>query len=144
MTSPGRHELFVYGTLRHGQERFRLIAPVVAGLRAGRTRGRLFHLPFGYPVLVEAETGWVHGELFRFREPMEEVLAVCDGIEGYEPDDEAASLFIRVVTEVEPAEVEPVEAWCYCLGPTWRDALLRWSHEIPDGDWLAFRRRKRT
>jgi gamma-glutamylcyclotransferase (GGCT)/AIG2-like uncharacterized protein YtfP len=142
MTGSGPDAVFVYGTLLPGQKYFHLIAPMVADHQAGRTRGRLFHLPAGYPAMVEAETGWVRGELLRFNESVEKVLEVCDRIEGYQPGNEAASLFIRVVKQVEPDEGVSVEAWCYCIGPAQREALLRRGQEVSGGDWLAFRRKQ--
>ena len=142
MTGPGPDAVFVYGTLLPGEANFRWIAPMVAGRQAVRTRGRLFYLPLGYPALVESETDWVRGELLRFSEPMEKVLEVCDRIEGYQPGNEAASLFVRVVKQVEPHEGVSVEAWCYCLGPAKREALLRQGQEVIGGDWLAFRRQQ--
>ncbi len=142
MKGQGPEEIFVYGTLLPGQERFRLIAQMVAGRQAARTRGRLLHLPEGYPALMEAEEGWVQGELLRFNEPIEKVLDVCDRIEGYQPDDEEASLFIRVVKQVEPEGGSPKEAWCYSAGPAMREKSLREGQEVDDGDWLAFRKRR--
>lgn len=144
MTGPGPDALFVYGTLLPGQKYFHRIAPMVAGQQAGRTRGRLFHLPEGYPAMVEAETGWVRGELLRFNGPMDKVLEACDRIEGYQPDNEAASLFIRVIRSVEPDDGVALEAWCYCLAPAQREALLGMGQEVAGGDWLAFRRQQRA
>ncbi len=142
MTGPGPDAVFVYGTLLPGEANFRWIAPMVAGRQAGRTRGRLFHLSLGYPALVESETGWVRGELLRFNQPMEKVLEVCDRIEGYQPWNETASLFVRVVRQVEPHEGASVEAWCYSLSPAKHEALLHQGQEIIGGDWLAFRRQQ--
>ena len=142
MTGQGPKEIFVYGTLLPGQERFRLIAQMVAGRQAARTRGRLFHLPLGYPALMEAEEGWVQGELLRFNEPIGKVLDVCDRIEGYQPDDEESSLFIRVAKQVEPEGGASKEAWCYIVGPALPEESLREGQEVDDGDWLAFRKRR--
>ncbi len=142
MTDQGPKEIFVYGTLLPGQERFRLIAQMVAGREAARTRGRLLHLPEGYPALMETEEGWVQGELLQFNEPIEKVLDVCDRIEGYQPDDEESSLFIRVAKQVEPEGRASKEAWCYIVSPALREKSLREGQEVDDGDWLAFRKRR--
>lgn len=142
MTGQGPKEIFVYGTLLPGEANFHQIATMVAGREAARTRGRLFHLPLGYPALMEAEEGWVQGELLRFNEPIEKVLDVCDRIEGYQPDDEESSLFIRVAKQVEPEGGASKEAWCYIVGPALPEESLREGQEVDDGDWLAFRKRR--
>lgn len=135
---PGPSEVFVYGTLLPGQVNYEHIASLVSGSSAARTRGRLFHLPYGYPAMQATGAGWVRGELLSFKVPVEEALEVCDEIEGYMPEDEEASLFIRVVRPVEPKSSQARKAWCYCLSPEWEKALLKIGREIDDGDWLAF------
>jgi len=103
-------------------------------------RGRLYHLPFGFPGLVvergsvyavgtgdyaadarlqrEASAsevfpdgGAVHGEVLRFDDPIERLPAL-DGLEGYRPGE--ASLYERVLI---PMEVEGrlQLAWAYAL-----------------------------
>lgn len=131
-------EVFVYGTLLPGQENHRWIAHLVADSQAARTRGRLFHLPYGYPAMVESDEGWVRGEILSFRGPVEQVLEVCDKIEGYNVEREPESLFIRVVRQVEPDGGGPREAWCYCLAPGVRANLISLGQEVMDGDWVAF------
>lgn len=138
MTEPIPQEIFVYGTLLPGQANHRWIASLIAGRMTARTRGRLFHLPFGYPAMVESATGWVRGELLSFNNPVEEALEVCDQIEGYMPGDEVSSLFVRVVRQVEPAGAAPCHAWCYCLAPQRVEKFTLLGQEIDDGDWLAF------
>lgn len=132
-------ELFVYGTLLPGQKNFRHIASLVSGHEVAKVRGRLYYIPWGFPALVESdEAGWVCGALLRFGCPVGEALEVCDHIEGYRPEDEKGSLFIRVVKKVVPEKGEPRQAWCYCLSPYWRPRLLKIAEEIVGGDWLAF------
>jgi gamma-glutamylcyclotransferase (GGCT)/AIG2-like uncharacterized protein YtfP len=88
--------------------------------------------------MVESDTGWVQGELLSFNNPVEEALEVCDQIEGYVQGDEASSLFVRVVRQVEPADADPRHAWCYCLAPQRVKKFTLLGQEIDDGDWLAF------
>ena len=143
MTSSAPEELFVYGTLLPGQANFRRIAPMVSGWRLARTCGRLIYLPFGYPALVEAEASWVRGSLLSFKVPTEEVLEVCDQIEGYRPECPAENLYVRIIKTVEPLGEEPRQAWCYRLASEGEGgALVQMGREIPGGDWLAFRRRR--
>lgn len=139
---PTPSEVFVYGTLLPGQVNYQHIASMVSSSSTAKTRGRLFHLPYGYPAMQATGEGWVRGELLSFKVPVERALEVCDVIEGYMPEDEEASLFIRVVRPVEPESSKARHAWCYCLAPEWEKALLKIGREIDDGDWLAFIHRR--
>lgn len=130
--------IFVYGTLLPGQANFKTIAHLVAEWRTARTRGRLFHLDFGYPAMLDSASGWVRGALLSFRCELDEALEVCDMVEGYHPEDVASSLFVRVLKEVEPAGAEPVRGWCYCWVGERQEILTHFGREIEDGDWQAF------
>ena len=142
MKGPKPRGIFVYGTLLPGEANFRWIASLVAGRQPARSRGRLLHLPFGYPILLDDDTGWVRGELLSFNGALEEALAVCDEVEGFEPDEEVSGHFVRVVKLVEPLGSEPREAWCYCAAPAWRDEMMRLGQVVEEGDWAAFRKRR--
>ena len=47
--------IFVYGTLKSGQSRHRLVGPNVVQLRPATIRGRLYHIAAGYPMLIIAQ-----------------------------------------------------------------------------------------
>ncbi|WP_298616140.1 gamma-glutamylcyclotransferase [uncultured Thermosynechococcus sp.] len=77
--------LFVYGTLKPGyQPHDTLCRPWLSEHQPALVRGRLYHLPMGYPALT-AEEGWVRGELLIFDDPPPNVLARLDAFEGYNP-----------------------------------------------------------
>ncbi|MDQ4129567.1 MAG: gamma-glutamylcyclotransferase [Actinomycetota bacterium] len=115
---------------------------LLSGLRAGalpdlpgglrferpcRIPGVLYDLG-GYPALRPGE-GSVRGELYAIDDPP--VLARLDAFEGFKPDDEEGSLYVRrSVALLEP----PEEAWVYVYNrdPSGRPA-------IASGDWRAHR-----
>ena len=68
----------------------------------------------------------VHGEMFRLADP--EVLAVLDRYEGYDPDRESASLFVR--REVTLQAPEGRTAWVYWYNGPPADGTL-----VPSGHW---------
>lgn len=68
----------------------------------------------------------VHGELFRLTHPR--TLTVLDRYEGYDPDRESRSLFVRrPVDLIAPAETT---AWVY-----WYNGDPSEGQRIPSGDW---------
>lgn len=73
--------------------------------------------------------GVVRGELFRLHDPR--VWAVLDRYEGYDPDREEASLFVRRQASLdEPADRR---AWVY-----WYNGDPTGHPRIPSGDWAAY------
>ncbi|QEQ02106.1 gamma-glutamylcyclotransferase family protein [Thermosynechococcus sp. QKsg1] len=78
--------LFVYGTLKPGYQPHEILCrPWLSAHQPALVRGRLYHLPMGYPGLT-AEEGWVQGELLIFHDPPPSVLAQLDAFEGYNPN----------------------------------------------------------
>lgn len=81
-----------------------------------------------FPGAVPGE-GAVHGELFRLRDP--QLWAVLDRYEGYDPNREAASLFLRrLVTLQAPTDQT---AWVY-----WYNGDPTDCPRVPSGDWAAY------
>lgn len=121
--------VFAYGTLMEGFVRRPLLGPaILEGL--GRIRGSLYD--FGeYPGVVLDDGGWVAGELYRVPD-LDGRLPVLDREEGYDPRDEARSLYVRRRAPVHLAEGPPREAWLYVYtGPPGR------GPRIASGDWRA-------
>lgn len=122
--------LAVYGTLMDG------LAPTTAPALEGgverlgpcRIPGTL-HDCGSYPALApEPSRPGVRGELLRLRDAG--LLTVLDAYEGYDPRDEARSLFVRRRVRL----LEPdVEAWVYHGG------TARCIAPVPSGDWRAHR-----
>lgn len=117
--------LFVYGTLMPGQERWPLIADLVADAEPARTAGRLVATPHGWPAATFDGDGNVHGHLLRpYDGAWEELFERCDRIEG------EGHLFRRVVITVD-GPGGPVDATAYAwLGPEPPP-----GEEVPDGRW---------
>ncbi len=127
--------LFAYGTLLTGAldpAIDRLLACGVTRLGEARLRGRL-HDQGGYPGLVEANGGWVHGKLLRLTKP---VLATLDRYEGFDPARPQAGEFVRVMRRVEVAD-ESIDAWVYLLNTR----RARPGPRIVGGDWRRYRNR---
>jgi gamma-glutamylcyclotransferase (GGCT)/AIG2-like uncharacterized protein YtfP len=103
---------------------------------AARLRGSLYD--FGeYPGVVLDDRdggGWVAGELYRLRD-LAARLAELDGAEGYDPADEARSLYVRRRASVLRADGARPDAWVYVYNDPW-GAPSR-GPRIPSGDWRA-------
>lgn len=119
--------LFVYGTLKPGEERWALIADLVDDVGGARTAGELVATPYGWPAAIFGGEGEVHGHLLRARDgARDELLERCDRLEG------TGELFRRVVIDVEGPE-GAVEAFAYeWLGPGSPP-----GDPVPDGRWSA-------
>lgn len=93
--------VFVYGTLMKGLSNYSVIKPFVKSICAGKTRGILYDLPYGYPA-VKPGRGFVHGEVVELQD-VAEALQVLDSLEGYNGRGAPDSLYECVVQEVELA-----------------------------------------
>ncbi len=121
--------LFVYGTLRRGQERHGVLKRhhlEAAGL--GTTRGALFHLG-EYPGLVRGATQ-VTGELYEIPDP-ERLFTELDEIEWFRGFGRPGSVYRRsiVFVQIAPGCVRP--CWTYIYLGT-----LDECHEIVSGNWM--------
>jgi gamma-glutamylcyclotransferase (GGCT)/AIG2-like uncharacterized protein YtfP len=121
--------LATYGTLMRsfGRHEQLGVGGWLAFVTRCRWRGRLYDLG-SFPGAVPGP-GTVHGELFRLRDP--QVWGVLDRYEGYDPERNDASLFVR-------REVELVR-------PDGRTACVYWYNgdpeegtRVPSGDWAAY------
>jgi len=117
-------QLFCYGTLLPGQERWKFLAPFVLGYEPDQVSGRVYDTGLGYPAALFDRVGVIHG--FRFRldlEQLSEALLLLDEIEGA-----VEGLYRRVLVTTSMG----VEAHAYQYGGT-LDQLI----DIPEGDWLT-------
>jgi gamma-glutamylcyclotransferase (GGCT)/AIG2-like uncharacterized protein YtfP len=116
--------LFVYGTLRRGEVRWRYLAPLLdASPVADSVSGRLYDTGRGYPAAVFGATrDTITGETGRLRsDGLDDALALLDEIEGAVHD-----LYRRVVVTT----ASGVVAWAY-------EYVGRPDFErIESGDWL--------
>ncbi|MFN3679441.1 MAG: gamma-glutamylcyclotransferase [Thermosynechococcus sp.] len=109
--------LFVYGTLKPGYQPHEVLCrPWLSAHQPALVRGRLYHLPMGYPALT-AEEGWVQGELLIFENPPANVLARLDAFEGYNPSLPAdQNAYTRQEVPVYDLNHHPLgRAWAYLM-----------------------------
>ena len=118
------NEIFCYGTLLPGEERWQFLAPFVLAYEPDQVSGRIYDTGLGYPAALFDRVGIIHG--FRFRlDPAQllDALSLLDEIEGA-----VEGLYHRVqVTTAMGAQVH-----AYQYGGT-----LEGLVDIPEGNWLT-------
>jgi len=122
--------LFVYGTLLRGQEGHALLgsSPLV-GL--GYVRGTLYDLGVGFPALgVDEIQGRVYGEVYEIDEDLCDTL---DEYEGYYPEREEESLYLRREVLFYPQKGESYPVQVYVMPENQRKRFL--VTVIPSGRW---------
>lgn len=131
------NRVFVYGTLMTGRENFPLVAPYVKKVTPAKSKGILYHLPYGYPAMVDGE-GTVVGEVLEL-EKFSEVIARMDELEDSQPGG-THNLYHRIVGQVTLDTGETVSAYLYL----WVDigGLEELGKKIPHGDWRKFTARE--
>ena len=116
--------LFVYGTLRPGQQRWPFLEPLVTD--EGRDEsvvGTLYDTGHGYPAAKFDRPGTIFGRVYPLKiDRLDEGLNLLDEVEGAVMD-----LFRRVAITTSTG----LEAWAYeyCGEPEFP--------EITRGDWMA-------
>lgn len=124
--------LFVYGTLRRGGSNdIARLAPSARFSGAAQIRGALFDQGTYPAMTLDADGGWVIGELYtvtptdwRVLDALEEVVTAANPLGQY--------FRVRAVANDENAR--PVECQVYVANPR----VLRLERPIAGGDWLAF------
>ena len=118
------NEIFCYGTLLPGEERWQFLAPFVLAYEPDQVSGRIYDTGLGYPAALFDRVGVIHG--FRFRlDPAQllDALSLLDEIEGA-----VEGLYHRV--QVTTAMGAQVHAYQYEGTP---EGLV----DIPEGNWLT-------
>ena len=118
------NEIFCYGTLLPGEERWQFLAPFVLAYEPDQVSGRIYDTGLGYPAALFDRVGIIHG--FRFRlDPAQllDALSLLDEIEGA-----VEGLYHRV--QVTTAMGAQVHAYQYGGTP---EGLI----DIPEGNWLT-------
>lgn len=116
--------LFVYGTLRPGQQRWQHLAPfVIDDGRSDSVNGALYDTGRGYPAARFDRSGSIHGMVYTLRaERLDECLHLLDEVEGAVID-----LFHRVTVTTSSG----LAAWAYEYGG--ENQFV----EIRSGDWVG-------
>ena len=116
--------LFVYGTLRPGQQRWPFLEPLVTGEGHDESVvGTLYDTGHGYPAAKFDRPGTIFGRVYPLNiDRLDEGLKLLDEVEGAVID-----LFRRVAITTSTG----LEAWAYeyCGEPQFP--------EITRGDWMA-------
>ncbi|URR35938.1 gamma-glutamylcyclotransferase [Thermosynechococcus sp. HN-54] len=127
--------LFVYGTLKPGyQPHDKLCRPWLSAHQPALVKGRIYHLPMGYPGMT-AEEGWVQGELLIFNDSPATLLSRIDAFEGYSPSlAPHLNVYNRQEVPVYDLNHQPLgTAWAYIMSTEWvREANGEW---LPEGVW---------
>jgi gamma-glutamylcyclotransferase (GGCT)/AIG2-like uncharacterized protein YtfP len=127
--------LFVYGTLRHGQENYSLLrGNTVAEVPARIEQMALYSLR-AYPMILDGDSV-VYGDLMTLHPRIySRLVADLDLLEGYRPDRD--SRFQRVQRCVKTESGSEVKAWIYVGNVR---VLQDEAHIlVPHGDWRRYR-----
>ncbi|MCP3989347.1 MAG: DUF480 domain-containing protein [Actinomycetia bacterium] len=105
-------QLFIYGTLIPGEDRWPLLEDFITALESDTTRGRLFDGGVGYPAARFDGTGTIPDRIHGLRmtidpEVLDDCLDMLDEIEGA-----GTGLYHRVVIETDSGRM----AWAYQYG----------------------------
>lgn len=127
------NKVFVYGTLMKGFWNYkRYLEGRISRITPGRTHGLLYHLPEGYPALLEGNS-IVEGEIM---EPVDEnLLKSLDRLEGYSKWSNN-NLYIREVRNILTEDGEEVSCWIYIY--TAERYAKKNGIPVPSGNWKEF------
>jgi gamma-glutamylcyclotransferase (GGCT)/AIG2-like uncharacterized protein YtfP len=132
--------LFVYGTLRRGQENYTLLRGHTLSELPATIEGMALYSLHAYPMILEADVAGalVHGDLLTLHPRLYvSLLEDLDQLEGFRPDAVEQSRFRRVERCVKTGSGHEVMAWIYVGNPA---ILTSEAHvQIPHGDWLRYR-----
>lgn len=134
MTDNSCNHLFVYGTLKRGQRNHHLIEHLVDDIQPAKTRGILYHLPYGFPAVFQSDKNWVYGELFNLSD-IKGSLAITDHLEGYSANKPRGSHYIRIQQQVVLKDGNCQIAWIYIYPRNRFSDVLRVGTLIESGCW---------
>jgi gamma-glutamylcyclotransferase (GGCT)/AIG2-like uncharacterized protein YtfP len=136
--------IFVYGTLKPGYSGFQeFCRGFEVESSAACARGKLYHLPAGYPAMTVGND-WVQGYLLSFNTLA--VLPALDTYEDYDPNKPATAnlynreqiqIYLSQSTNNSHTQIEPTvftTAWAYLMSATLVEQLG--GQYLPHGQWL--------
>ena len=125
VTKSAVNHLFIYGTLRGGEERSGILSEFSSKVyKDCKIRGSLIDLRGGFPGLINGD-GWVIGEIHHTPK-IQNALKELDRIEGFNGYGEDGSLFHRMLTYS-----NDIPCWTYVYAGSTDDGPV-----IESGDWL--------
>ena len=124
-------KLFVYGTLRKGEENAFLLKNATCLLESCWTNGQLYDTGEGYPAMVPSNNHRTIGELY---EVSNEQLKLLDELEEYE-EGSSTNLYNRVNLEINSIN-ESVFANVYIANQPF---LLQ--NSVENGDWILYKKK---
>ncbi|HHY64567.1 MAG TPA: gamma-glutamylcyclotransferase [Clostridiaceae bacterium] len=127
------NRVFVYGTLMEGFRNYKkFLKGRINRIIPGKTHGLLYHLPEGYPALLEGKEA-VEGEIM---EPVDEkLLKALDRLEGYS-EGRSGNLYVRVARNIMTVKGEEIPCWVYFYENE-RHAKEK-GILVPGGNWRKF------
>jgi len=132
MTPSATRHVFVYGTLRKGEERdINRLRPAPQSVGRAQVAGVMHHLG-SYPGLVLGGTGVVHGEVYAVSPELERVL---DEIEEVWPQQTGEYTKREVVVQLDSTPPRELLCVLYEISPE----RTRGKPVIASGDWVLHR-----
>ncbi len=130
--------VFVYGTLLEGfQNHDGYVKPYQHDAIPATIRGAIYHLPQGYPGLVEGTEDVVGALLFFAEHEYEAALAGLDELETYFGPDDPRNEYERMEVTAWVAETnEAVTAYVYRYLD--EEYVKRVGIRVQDGDWRRY------
>lgn len=125
-------KIFVYGSLRtQFWNHDKVLKNRVRSVEKATIEGELFHLPEGYPAVVDGGEE-IHGELLTITQ--EKILKSIDFLEGYFGEGKD-NLYVRKKVKVK-TENETEEGWTYLYVDT--PYAKKKGMKVEGGDWAHF------
>lgn len=127
------NKVFVYGTLMKGFSNYKIyLEGKIERITPATINGLLYHLPEGYPALLEGNE-IIKGEVV---EPVdEELLKALDWLEDY-VEGGSDNLYDRVIKKVMTEDGKEKLCWVYIFKDS-RYAKEKGTH-VAHGDWRRF------
>lgn len=130
------NSIFVYGTLMKGFDNHeKFLSDYITEQKKGWMKGKLYHLPYGYPAVIEGE-GIVRGEIYYLRN-IEDVLPKLDWLEDFNQAG-TNEMYIRLKQKVQDENNSISLCYVYFWSPKRINELLNTGVYIEDGDWRRF------
>src|SRR5690606_23046311 len=110
-------KVFAYGSIYEGMVHFNRLSPLVASKREAWTRGQIFRLKVGYPVLLKDGDDLVPGQVLELKRT-DFLMSIVDEVHGYHPTQPEKSLYFRDETQLLDHQGQVMESgWIYYLSP---------------------------